>query len=212
MEKREIFINLVQELKNQTTDSKVEKIATNLETTYNIPKGVTISLVNREHNDKFFKSNDVRLLTLFIMEAFKVLGRGELIDKYIPIGEQQESKQYDHLAYSKSKKAKLPITYKPAIPVNEMYSTVLTATELSDLLNAGIVNYNFDIQREAKLEIRTDEIVKRPTINQRNVNEMTQHLLNDTLRESTIVLNAAPLTSKEGDEILYNSSDRKSVV
>ena len=29
------------------------------------------------------------------MEAFKVLGREEMLEDYIPKGEQQEAKQYD---------------------------------------------------------------------------------------------------------------------
>lgn len=207
MEKQEIFKQLVIELKNFPTDEKIETLIKNMEDMYNIPSALTLSMINRKHDQRFFETTDIRMIILFIMEAFKVLGRSELIEKYIPIGEQQESKQYDYNAVRESKKQSLPITYQPVIQVNQMYSTKMRASELAELLDAGVINYNFDIQREAKLEIRTNEIIKRPTINRQNVNEMTQHLLNDTLKESTIYLNAAPKTSKSGDELIYNSAE-----
>lgn len=207
MEKQEIFKQIVIELKNLPTDEKIETLTKNMENMYNIPSALTLSMINRKHDQRFFETIDIRLIILFIMEAFKVLGRSELIEKYIPIGEQQESKQYDYSAMRESKKQSLPITYQPVIRVNEMFSTSMRASELAELLDAGIINYNFDIQREAKLEVRTNEIIKRPTINRQNVNEMTQHLMNDSLKESTIYLNAAPLTSKSGDELIYNGAE-----
>ena len=178
MEKHEIFKQLVIELKNLPTDEKIETLTKNMENLYNIPSALTLSMINRKHDQRFFQTTDIRMITLFIMEAFKVLGRSELIEKYIPIGEQQESKQYDFNAVRELKKQSLPITYQPVIQVNQMYSTKMKASELAELLDAGVINYNFDIQREAKLEIRTNEIIKKPTINRQNVNEMTQHLLN----------------------------------
>ena len=36
----------------------------------------------------------------------------------------------------------------------------MSVKELGAFMNSGIINYNFDIQREAKLEIRTGEIIK----------------------------------------------------
>ncbi|TBW72007.1 hypothetical protein EQ811_14455, partial [Staphylococcus capitis] len=90
--------------------------------------------------------------------------------------------------------------------VNDVYSTKMSVKELGAFMNSGIINYNFDIQREAKLEIRTDEIIKTPNINERNVREMVNHLLNDSLKESTIYLNAAPTTSSVGDELIYDNS------
>ncbi|MEK4757958.1 hypothetical protein NSS69_08295 [Macrococcus sp. FSL W8-0367] len=207
MEKQEVFKQVVIELKNLPTTERIEALVENMKNIYNIPSALTLSMINRKHDESFFKTTDIRLITLFIMEAFKVLGRSELIEKYVPIGEQQESKQYDFSAVRESKKQRLPITYQPVIQVNQMYSTKMRASELAELLDAGVINYNFDIQREAKLEIRTNEIIKRPTINRQNVNEMTQHLLNDTLKESTIYLNAAPKTSKSGDELVYNCAE-----
>ena len=35
---------------------------------------------------------------------------------------------------------------------------------------------------------------------------MVNHLLNDSLKESTIYLNAAPTTSSVGDELIYDNS------
>lgn len=205
MEKQDMLKNIVQELRNQNTDDMINKISSNMEELYKIPEGVTKSFVIRELDKNFFQNTDIRVITLFIMEAFKVLGRGEFVDKYIPIGEQQEAKQYDFVAYKERDSIKLPYEISPVVKINDLYSCALTVKQIAELLNSGILNYNFEIQREAKLETRTDEIIKKPTINKINIKEIEQHLLNDTLKESTLYFNAAPMTSAEGDEIIYNN-------
>ncbi|UXU70154.1 ParB N-terminal domain-containing protein [Mammaliicoccus sciuri] len=205
MEKHDMLKNIVQELRNQNTDEMINKISSNMEELYKIPEGVTKSFVIRELDKNFFQNTDIRVITLFIMEAFKVLGRGEYIDKYIPIGEQQEAKQYDFVAYKERDNIKLPYEISPVVKINDLYSCALTVKQIAELLNSGILNYNFEIQREAKLETRTNEIIKKPTINKINIKEIEQHLLNDTLKESTLYFNAAPMTSDDGDEIIYNS-------
>ena len=207
MEKREILLNVVSELRNQRSDELIEKIANNMYLNYNIPEGVAISFTSRSLDENFFDNTDIRLITLYIMEAFKVMGREEQLNKYVPKGEQQEAKQFDFNAYKKQDEIELPYEFTPALPVNDVYSTKMSVREISDFVNSGIINYNFDIQREAKLEKRTEGVIKVPTINQRNVNEMTRHLLNGTLKESTLYLNAAPTTSESGDELIYDPSE-----
>ncbi|WP_426787064.1 hypothetical protein [Staphylococcus capitis] len=206
MNKEDVLINIVSELRNQKDDTAIEKIATNMENNYKIPKGLTYSFTSRDLDRNFFDTTDLRLITLYIMEAFKVLGREEMLEDYIPKGEQQEAKQYDFLAYNKADEVTLPYEFTPTLPVNDVYSTKMSVKELGAFMNSGIINYNFDIQREAKLEIRTGEIIKTPNINERNVREMVNHLLNDSLKESTIYLNAAPTTSSVGDELIYDNS------
>ncbi|PNZ56576.1 hypothetical protein CD110_13875, partial [Staphylococcus casei] len=83
MIKREILLNIVSELKNQKNDEFIEKIAKNMNLNYNIPEGVSISFTSRELDDSFFMNTDIRLITLYIMEAFKVMGRTEMLNDYI---------------------------------------------------------------------------------------------------------------------------------
>lgn len=207
MDKKDILKSIVQELRNQNTDEMIDKIATNMNNLYNVPEGITHSFVIRNLDKNFFDNTDIRVITLFIMEAFKVMGRGEYINEYITKGEQQESKQYDFIAYKEKDSIKLPYEISPVVKINDLYSCALTVKQISELLNSGILNYNFEIQREAKLETRTSEIIKKPTINKVNVKEIEQHLLNDTLKESTLYFNAAPMTSESGDEIIYSSEE-----
>lgn len=207
MDKREIFKNIITEIKNQNNDSKINKITENMEEMYNIPKGVPLSFVVKDINNEFFEKTDIRLITLFIEEAFKVFGRGEQIKSFITEGELKEAKQFDYEAYTKQNEVSLPYDFSPVIPVNNVYSAKMSVKEISEFINSGIINYNFDIQREAKLEIRTDKIIKKPTLNQKNIDEMQRHLINDTLKESTLYFNAAPLTAQDGDELIYDSSN-----
>lgn len=206
MDKQTIFKNIITELRNQNNDDKINKITENMEMMYNIPRGVPLSFIVKEIDDQFFKKTDIRLITLFIVEAFKVFGRSEQTKKFITEGELKESKQFDYEAYTKQNEIQLPYEFTPVIPVNDVYSTKMSVKEISEFINSGIINYNFDIQREAKLEVRTDKIIKKPTLNQKNIDEMEEHLINDTLKESTLYFNAAPLTSQDGDELLYDPS------
>lgn len=207
MDKKEMFKAIVAELNNQRTDEVKNKIYENLKGFYNIPIGVSISLLVRKHDEKFFESTDIRLITLFIIEAFKALGRTDQLNEYISIGEQNEAKQYDFNSHTKQNLIELPITFQPVVRVNDIYSTKASVKQLVGLVNAGVVNYNYDIQREAKLEIRTDKIIKKPTLNRANIREMKTLLLNDSLKESTLYLNAAPMTSVDGDELVYDADN-----
>lgn len=206
MDKQSVFKNIITELRNQNTDEKINKITANMEMMYNIPRGVPLSFIVKDIDDKFFEKTDIRLITLFIVEAFKVFGRSEHTKDFITEGELKESKQFDYEAYTKQNEIQLPYEFTPVIPVNDVYSTKMSVKEISEFINSGIINYNFDIQREAKLEVRTDKIIKKPTLNQKNIDEMEEHLINDTLKESTLYFNAAPLTSQDGDELLYDPS------
>lgn len=206
MDKQTVFKNIITELRNQNNDDKINKITENMEMMYNIPRGVPLSFVVKDIDEQFFNKTDIRLITLFIDEAFKVFGRGEQTKEFITEGELKESKQFDYEAYIKQNEITLPYEFTPVIPVNDVYSTKMSVKEISEFINSGIINYNFDIQREAKLEIRTNKIIKNPTLNQKNIDEMEEHLINDTLKESTLYFNAAPLTSQEGDELIYDPS------
>src|SRR5699024_7586905 len=204
MDKQTVFKNIITELKNQNNDSKIEQIAKNMEDLYNIPRGVPLSFIVKDLNQKFFESTDIRLITLFIIEAFKAFGRQEQLKNFITDGEVKESKQFDYEAFTKQNEISLPYNFSPVIPVNNVYSTKMSVREITEFINSGIINYNFDIQREAKLEVRTDKIIKKPSLNQKNIDEMESHLINDTLKESTLYFNAAPLTAQEGDELVYD--------
>lgn len=204
MERIEILKNVIQELKMQTSNEKFEKIAKNLQANHGVPQGVTQSFIIKELDERFVNTTDTRLINLFIMEAFKVFGREEKISDIMGIGEINESKQFDYTAFSKKSNVTLPIELSPVLLVNNEYSAKLSVQQIADLIGAGIINYNFDIQREAKLEMRLGEVVKVATINKKNISEMKQHLLNDTLKGSTIYLNATPLTATDGEELIYN--------
>ena len=160
MNKEDVLINIVSELRNQKTIQQSRKLLQIWKIIIKFQKGLTYSFTSRDLDRNFFDTTDLRLITLYIMEAFKVLGREEMLEDYIPKGEQQEAKQYDFLAYNKADEVTLPYEFTPTLPVNDVYSTKMSVKELGAFMNSGIINYNFDIQREAKLEIRTGEIIK----------------------------------------------------
>lgn len=104
----------------------------------------------------------------------------------------------------------LPYTFENVTFVKEgNFSTIITAQQIKQLMDSNILVYNFDTQREAKLEKgKDDEIILKPKTNPKSVSEIADLLLAGELETSTITLNARVGTSEEGDEVVYNPRNR----
>ncbi|EGQ3899076.1 hypothetical protein I0617_002522 [Staphylococcus pseudintermedius] len=198
------FREVITLLKNQDTSKLINKIANEMERKYRVPSGITHSFLNRELDDNFFDTTDIRLISLFILESFKVLGYEDGIQEYLTAGEINEAKQFDFHAFLEQDKITFPYDFQPVVKVNNVYSTKISVKQIAEFVDSKVINYNFDIQRESKLEKRIGKIIRKPTLNQKNIREMEKLLLEDGLKESTLFFNAAPMTSVNGDELIYD--------
>jgi hypothetical protein len=77
---------------------------------------------------------------------------------------------------------------------------------IDKLLGNGLLDYNYDLQREATYRRVKNEIKKEPTLVMSNVKEISQHLLEGTLVPTVLVWNAAVRSSETGTELTYNSN------
>lgn len=98
----------------------------------------------------------------------------------------------------------LPYTFKKAVELE--FGTFLTSISVKDLaqLSSSLLNYNFNIQREATNVKRNGETIQVATLVKSNVLEMKEHLKNGTLFPTSIVINAKLGSSDDEEEMFYD--------
>lgn len=107
-------------------------------------------------------------------------------------------------------KLNLPYSFEYARKVGrDAYSVNISAKEINQFLDAQLLNYDFELQREAKERIVNGEIEKTATIVMKNVNEIANHLIDNTLEPTMLVWNALQGSSDIGEEIIYDPQTLK---
>lgn len=103
----------------------------------------------------------------------------------------------------------LPIIFDDVTEIGYgVYMTYISAKRLAQM-SSVLLNYNFDIQREATKVVRGNKTIKEATLVMKNVLEIKEHLKNGTLQPTNIVFNAAVGTADDGDEITYNPETKQ---
>lgn len=99
----------------------------------------------------------------------------------------------------------LPFAFNQATELE--FGCYLTSISVSDLakMSSTLLNYNFNIQREATNIKRNGETIQVATLVRQNVLEMKQHLKEGTLFPTSIVINAVIGSSDDEEELTYNS-------
>jgi hypothetical protein len=100
-----------------------------------------------------------------------------------------------------------PITFPNATIVgNGAYMVTVDIQTINKLLSNELLDYNYDLQREASYRRVKNEIKKEPTLVMSNVKEISSHLLEGTLVPTVLVWNAAVRSSSTGTELIYDSN------
>lgn len=95
---------------------------------------------------------------------------------------------------------------------NGLYSTIIKPSMISYLFETQVLGYDEDIQRQAKLEKREDSIIRKPTVYKKNVKEIKNLLLKNSLKPTTLAFNATVGSSDDGEELYYDSDRRELTV
>lgn len=172
-------------------------------------EGETSNLIINPEN---VKNVDIRLLCLLTKAIQDELGYQTInVDDYFTKSEIKDSLQYTSLLDYASNGSQLPLERSEVISYDSStFMTKMSVQTINELLQGGDLYYNFDTQRESKYVERKNKVIRVPKVNKKAVREIAQHLLNGTLIKTTLVFNAAPNTSDEGEELIYNS--RKNVL
>lgn len=207
-----VYENVIDSFKEMDNNSErqFENIQNTLNERHEVPRGFVSSLLTREP-EEVFENEDVRLPMLFVKEALEQSRQTDELNKVFTKSELKELEQF--LYAQEQDSIKLPLEFFPALKLNEVtHSVRMSASTVAKLFESQIVNYSFDIQREAVTVKREDTIIKTPKINRRNVTEIRNLLLKGQLKDSTIYLNAAPRTADSGDELLMDEKNHKLIV
>ncbi|MGG1659456.1 DNA sulfur modification protein DndB [Brevibacillus sp. NRS-1366] len=107
-------------------------------------------------------------------------------------------------------KISLPYTLSNVTFVRDAnYSTTISAQEIKKLMDSNLLTYNFETQREARVEKdKDDQIVLKPKTNPKSVSEIADLLKTGDLETTTITFNALVNTSDSGEELVFNHKNK----
>ena len=151
--------------------------------------------------------DDLRELALFTEQFYMKSGIQDLnIDNWFTKSEMKESRQFDYNLENNIDDIEFPLEIKNVnIVGNGVYVGSLDIKTVAKLMKSQLLNYNFEIQRQAAQIKRSEHFILTPTINKKNVKEMKNLLLKGELIHTTLAFNAATQTSDSGEELVYNS-------
>jgi hypothetical protein len=147
-------------------------------------------------------------LLLFTQQIFQKTGDLHVnVDDYFTQAELDDAKRFSGAVERMEKQLEFPITFSNATVVgNGAYMVTVDIQTIDKLLSNGLLDYSFELQREATYRRVKNEIRKEPTLVMSNVKEISQHLLEGTLVPTVLVWNAAVRSSSTGTELVYDSN------
>lgn len=157
---------------------------------------------------EYLPTLEVRQLLLFTEQVFAKTGDLRInVDDYFTSAEFSDARNYSASVERMEKQIEFPITLSNVTVVgNGAYMATVDIQTIDKLLSNGLLDYNYDLQREATYRRVKNEIKKEPTLVMSNVKEITSHLLEGTLVPTVLVWNAAVRSSSTGTELVYNSN------
>jgi hypothetical protein len=202
-ELEESIVNVLQESKLKTKKKVVNDIKKHL-ATYDIID--TQSWINDPEEN--LKELSVSELLLFTQQVFAKTGDLRInVKDFFTQAELSDANQYSASIERMQNQLEFPITL-PSVTVvgNGAYMATVDIQTIDKLLSNGLLDYNYDLQREATYRRNKNEIKKEPTLVMSNVKEISSHLLEGTLVPTVLVWNAAVRSSSTGTELVYNSN------
>lgn len=162
-------------------------------------------------NPERLLNEDIRETALMVEQLYLKSGNSNFApDQWFTEIEMEEAHKYDKTVFERDY-SDMEILFKNAHQIEDgIFSTEIKIKEISELLKAQMLTYDFDIQREATK--RKGSLKIAPTIVKKNVKEMKAKILSGKLRASTIVFNALVGSHESGQELAYDDSQRTLLV
>lgn len=105
---------------------------------------------------------------------------------------------------------KYPIVFNDVLMLDsENYITKLHISDLVKLYESNVLEYNFETQRNPKFQRRKDVIIIVPQLNKQSVNEIAEHLRNNTFYPDTLTLN---ILGDGTEDFVYDPKTRQLIV
>lgn len=203
---REVLESLLREKLNsiKTDVAIIESIKTYM-VKHNVMPGDTIRIINSKDLSKE-SLNVLAILTAAIHHETK----DDMINPYTFFTERELKESTTITLLDNQDTFKLPLILNNVLQLSSNdFMTTISIQQLKKLFGSGLLNYNYESQRDPKIIKRKENIIIQPHINHRSVKEIAEHLLNGTLAATVITLNARAGTSNSGDEVFYNSKHQE---
>ncbi len=197
------------------TDKKLE---TNIEriTRNRVPIGKADDLINKtETLEVYFKPVEIYWLLKAFFETYSL----EIVnpERYFDIREIEEYEAYyiSNEALSEERLIVIPNVKKVSDDTYHCYKCSFET--IKEAYEDGITNYDFRTQREGKLVMKNGIAILRPTIINKNLNDIKKEILSNTFTPNTITWNILDngetrLDYNEENETLTIYKNPKSVV
>ncbi|MEM5009356.1 DNA sulfur modification protein DndB [Niallia taxi] len=200
------LIQILNETDLRANDTVVEEIKMNLLRSHNI-KGVRSILNNPETK---IPELDLRELMLFGEQVY-FRTKIDLIkpEDFFTDIEIAECRKFSGNSKKIEESIDYPILIQHAdILGNSAYQVALDIKTINKLLNSNVLYYDPDVQREPSKTKRKNITIVQPTLVMKNVEEITKHLLEDTLVPTQLVFNATPGSADSGTELDFDVKTR----
>lgn len=170
--------------------------------------GITSGAVERIMNDPdVLNDSDIREVALFVEQFYKSTSIQALEPtQWFTEFELKRARQFDKRLLTEDASDYTIAFDNTSIVGNGIYVTTIDIKTITELFDAQILNYNYDIQRQAKRTMRKDQIIYSPTVYKKNVKEIKEHLLKEKLVSTSLAFNAAVGSSNSGEDITFDSS------
>lgn len=192
-----------------TNKDAIEKVKTAL-----AENGITSGAVENIMNDPdVLKDSDIREVALFVEQFYKSTSIQALEPtQWFTEFEMKRARQFDKRLLTEDA-AEYTIAFDNTVIVgNGIYATTIDIKTIKELYDAQMLEYNYDIQRQAKIKRHKGEIDRTPTVYRKNVKEIKEHLLKGKLIHTTLAFNAAVGSSNSGEELTFDSATSTLIV
>lgn len=185
-------------------ENKTEEIKEELKK-YSIPRFRMERILN---DPSLLDDADVRELALLSEQVYLKTGKHELnTDEWFTKTEMKEARQFDYMLYNSITDVEFPLELENVnIVGNGVFVATISVGIIAKLLDNGLLNYNFDIQRQASFKkMAGGTSIRKATIHKKNVREIKDLLLKGQLINTTLAFNAATQTSDTFEELTYDA-------
>ncbi|RYI30524.1 hypothetical protein EVU96_08910 [Bacillus infantis] len=205
-EKSVLIENLTDVIKSEQLQKRNNKLVSDIKLHLSDKHGIFPGDVQGWiNNPEELTEVDVRVLFLLTQQLFLKTENIKIAPtSFFTSVEEKEAKIYDAAALRQS--FDLPITFENATLVgNSAYAVPISIQMMDMMLSNQLLHYDPELQREMTVVTeRNGGIRYIPTVIKKNVDEIAEHLLSNSLVPTTLVWNAALGSSDSGDELIFD--------
>jgi len=184
------------------SDTKISEEVKSQLGEYGVLEGEVQKIFNHPNS---MKDIDIRLLGLIAEQIYLKTGLQDLnLDNWFNPVEITEMRQY--YFQTETDVVEFPLVIENVFMAGRgVWICPLDVKIIARLMKASLLYYNFDIQRQATNKKRLEKTIATPTVNKKNVKEMTELLLKEELIPTSLAFNGAIRTAESGEEFTFDS-------